>query len=187
MESDDQNQNKNDLGAHPAFVHLRDIHPQPSAFMKHRILARVGEKPQRTSKELWFWRALSAGALALCAVLAFRGHIGVRNVDENIAYAQQAYVIHVALNDERVRDAVAAGVELPEGVTFFSKTHPEVAELRSMELAITPGTEGPTRLPFVVRAEHAGIKQIKMKFYNANRDLIYEKEMSVRFAEKSPS
>jgi hypothetical protein len=185
MSSDNQNQNNPDEAqVHSVFVRLRDVHPEPSSFMKHRVLARISERTE--SKELWFWRVLAGGALSLCAILALRG-TGTHPANDNIAYAEQSYVIQVALNDSRIQEAVAAGIELPEGVSFFSKTHPEVAELRTMELTFKPGKEGSTRLPFVVKAQTPGTKQIKMKFYNVNRELVYEKFVSVRFAEKKTS
>lgn len=168
-----------------AFGPMRDSPVEAPPFMKSRIMARLDEK-SRLSRQvrLWKWATgLATGACAITAVVAL-GPWRTQPTQGSAAYlAMRPYVIHVDLGGERLAGARSAEVELPEGVHFVSKTHPEVAELRSMRLEVPEAFEGRSRLPFVVTSDKEGLARLKLKIFDDGDQLLQERVLSVRFAQ----
>lgn len=170
-----------------AFQSMRNAELEPSPFMKSRILARLEEKKSVGWREAWsnawVWRAVSAVAITACAVLIITRTQDTTNSNQGQVYALQPYVIHLDLGGEGLRDAQIAEVELPDGVKFVSKAHPEISELRKLQLPVPDSSTGRSRLPFVVRADRVGVQDLKLKILNEKNEVIEERVLSVNFAD----
>lgn len=174
--------------ARRAFEPLREASIEAPPFMKARIMARLNDQ-HRLSREVRIWRWIAGLAVtASCAVLvSVQAGLWKSSAPTDTAsyYALQPYVIHVDLSGDKLSGAKLAEVELPEGVHFVSKAHPEIAELRKMRLAVPEGSEGRSRLPFVVSSDKPGLAELKVKIYDETDHLIHERTLSVKFAKSA--
>jgi hypothetical protein len=98
-------------------------------------------------------------------------------------FAYQPYVIHVSLDEDEVKLAASAEVELPPGVTFVSKSA-EIQALRSLKLPVE-AQEGRSRLPFVVKSDRAGTLPLKFRIYDSNDKLLQTKTLTLHFVRPS--
>lgn len=166
---------------------LRAARIETSPFLKTRVLARIRENEQ-SPRQVWFWRALAVTSTTLCAALVVWHVQSEKKNSALLADAfstQQNYVIQIDLGGERLKDARVAEVELPEGVHFVSKSHPEVANLKNMRLPITEAQAARSRLPFVVSSDISGRKELKLRIFDEQGAVIQERVMSVNFVAKS--
>lgn len=169
-----------------AFRRLRETELEPSPFMQTRIMARLKDHGG-ARREIVFWRWLSGLTMAACAVLAWVHFSAAPGIDGSKAIAMQPYVIHVDFGDTRPTGATIAEIELPEGVEFVSKAHPEVAKMRSMRMELPEQVEGRSRMPFVVSAAKSGRQDLKLRILNEKDEVIQERIVSVTFTGKSAS
>ena len=139
-------------------------------FFETRILASVREQ-QQLRKGILFWRAATAAcALGLAAVSAFFFRGETR--DFEIALGTPV-VVHVAL--EKVpRDGTIASaqIDLPPGVTFYSKLHPERSAQTVLRLALQDGIKS---FPFAVRASDPGKRSVYVRLLDQQGKLVSEK------------
>lgn len=168
-----------------AIASLREIELNPSAHMKNRILARLHHAPvrNRVNPEVLFWRWIAGFATAACALMAWMHFL--KPVAPSALLAMQPYVIHLDLGGARLAGATSAEVELPNGVRFVSKAHPEVTELRSLRLDLPEEIAGRSRLPFVVQADRPGTQQLKLRIWDQNMNLLQERIVSVKFTDQT--
>lgn len=165
---------------------LRSVRVEASPFLKTRVMARIQEN-EKSKREVWIWRWLAASSLALCAAVVMWHVQSVKTNSAMLADAfsvQQNYIIQIDLGGERLKDARVAEVELPSGVHFVSKTHPEVAEMRNMRLPISEAQAQRSRLPFVVSSESSGRKELKLRIFDEVGTVIQERILSVNFVAK---
>lgn len=149
-------------------------------------MARIEESG--ASREVWIWRWLALTSTALCAAVIWWHTALEKRNSAALADAftvQQNYVIQIDLGGERLKDARLAEVELPDGVHFVSKSHPEVAELREMRLPISEAQMERSRLPFVVSSELSGRKELKLRILDDQGTVIQEKILSVNFVPRA--
>jgi hypothetical protein len=174
----DQNE-KTELQSKAAFARLRNTEIEPSPFFKQRVLANLPqEKPGRS--ELWFWRATAASALCAFAVLAVVHFTTPRGPYPQV-FSNEAYVVQLDLSGEGMKTAQVAEIILPEDVKFVSKSHPEISELRSLKLPVNVALG---RLPFVVKSDRAGLKDLKVRILGVDGAVLEERTVSVSFTDK---
>jgi len=172
-----------------AFAPLQEASIEAPPFMKARIMARMSDQ-RRLSREVRIWRwiaglAVTAACAVLVSVQAGLWNSSTAPAEAASYFAMQPYVIHVDLSGDKLSGAKLAEVELPEGVHFVSKAHPEVEKLRKMRLAVPDGIEGRSRLPFVVSSEKPGLAELKLKIFDESDHLIHERVLSVKFAQNA--
>lgn len=164
------------------FAPVKQAGIEAPPFMKTRIMTRLEDR--KSVREIWIWRFIAGIAVAACAVLLVtRTSLPTQLAgDGSQHYAMQPYVIHVELEGDKLPGARVAEVELPAGVHFVSKSHPEVAELRKMRLTVPQATGGRSRLPFVVSSEKPGLAELKLKIFDEKDAVVHERVLSVKFA-----
>lgn len=172
-----------------AFEPLREAPIEAPPFMKARIMARLNDQ-SRLSREVRIWRWIAGLAVTTAGAVLVSVQSGLwksATPAENSAsyFAMQPYVIHVDLSGDKLSGAKLAEVELPEGVHFVSKTHPEVTQLRKMRLAVPDVMQGRSRLPFVVTSDKPGLAELKLKIFDESDHLIHERVLSVKFAQNA--
>lgn len=167
------------------FAPLKQAEIEAPPFMKTRIMSRLEAPRAGASKEIWLWRIVAGLATTACAALLVMRVTspGQSTGDEIQHYAMQPYVIHVDLEGDKLPGARIAEVELPAGVHFVSKSHPEVAQLRKMRLTVPQATGGRSRLPFVVKSDKPGLAELKLKIFDEKDSVVHERVLSVKFAQ----
>lgn len=152
----------------------------PPPFLAGRTLARALES-KRTSKEVLVWRwVASLSFFALVGWITFTQFQPSKSNEALFAY--QPYVIHVDLNENDLKFAQSAEVELPEGVNFVSKDE-VVKSMRKLKLPISASQAGRSRLPFVVLADRTGKLPLQVHIYDSDDRLIETKTLTLTFAE----
>ncbi len=167
------------------FAPLKQTEFDAPPFMKTRIMSRL-QAPPAASKEIWLWRTIAGLATAACAVLLLmRNFAPSQTVAPEIPqhYAMQPYVIHVDLEGDKLPGARVAEVELPDGVHFVSKSHPEIAQVRKMRLNVPAAISGRSRLPFVVSSDKPGLAELKLKILDEKDLVVHERVLSIKFAQ----
>ena len=178
---------QNEKITHTSFSALKSARIEAPPFRKSRILAQL-EGRKKASREVLFWRLIAGVATCACiALVAFNSRSLFSSEGNESLYAMKPYVIHVDFGNEKLTGAMIAEVELPDGVKFFSKAHPEVSKLTSMRMDIPDVIEGRSRLPFVVTADRPGIAHLKIRIMDENNQLVRERVISVNFAEDKKS
>ena len=175
----DQQNAKLEADSKAIFARVRQQEPSP--FMKRRILANLDKEPRKRFSEVWFWRFVSGVSLTVAAMAMIFNMRSVQQ-DENSLVAMKPYVIHVDLTGQPLEQARIAEVELPEGVHFVSKKHPEVSKMRKMRLPVPAATEGRSRLPFVVSSDRPGTQEVVLKILDENDQVIQTRRLTVNFA-----
>ncbi len=174
----DQNE-KTELQSKAAFARLRSTEIEPSPFFKQRVLANL-PKEKAGRRELWFWRATAASSLCAFAALAIV-HFSTPKASQSQVFSNEAYVVQLDLSGEGMKTAQVAEIILPEDVRFVSKSHPEISELRSLKLPVNVALG---RLPFVVKSDRAGVKDLKVRILGADGYVLEERTVNVSFADK---
>jgi len=167
------------------FAPLKQAELEAPPFMRTRVMSRL-RVPKVISKEVWVWRIVAGFATSACAVLlVMRVLAPLQTVTSNGAqhFAMQPYVIHVDLDGDNLPGSRVAEVELPEGVHFVSKSHPEIAQVRKMRLNIPKAISGRSRLPFVVSSAKPGLAELKLKILDEKDLVVHERVLSIKFAQ----
>lgn len=150
--------------------------PEPSPFLKTRILARLTENEHRAKLRRWKrWAILSplaAGALVL-SIFLYRPA-------EFQAPANTSILIRVEVEELRGSTIAYAEVELLDDVTFYSEKYPELADERELRLAWLDRYEEDS-LPIVVRASTPGLKRVKLRFLDQDETVLEERQLEIDF------
>lgn len=151
-------------------------------YLAARVLALYQERRKHRS-QLWIWRLAAAASLTAAIALVTVMHAPSQ---KETLFADQAYVIHVNLDDAEMQVAASAEVELPAGVTFVSKNE-EVRALRQLRLPVAAvnATDGRSRLPFVVKSDRSGTMPLQVRIYDADDKLIQTKTLTLHFERAS--
>lgn len=166
------------------FGSLRESKIEPSPFLKTRVLARANEG-KSLQNSLFFWKAISVGSLfSLAAALILTFNLYKKTQVDGIA--NQAYVIHIDFNDADKTSVARAQIELPNDVHFVSKSG-KMRDQRSLTLPVAVKTLGKGKLPFVVSADVAGDKEIKVRLLDQNDKVVREQVMKLKFAKADSS
>lgn len=159
---------------------LRDTETaEPSPYLKTRVLARVREEKRKASRvRQWLWGFCGATATGAVAMIAW---IQVSSPTFK-AVAHQPVAVRVDMKDLGGKNIARATVELPEGVQFFSKKFPEIAAKTSLDL---PVAAAPHALPIVIQADEAGMKSVKVRFFNEENRFVAERVLKIQFKRSS--
>lgn len=163
------------------FAQVRNVEFEASPYLATRVLARLREN-RKVQRQIWFWRILSGSVVAFgCAALVLSSRWLEPMQDASVKVAQ-AYVIHVDFTAAEVASVDHVEVELPDGVHFYSKAHAkELAELRKLNLPISPALAGRNKLPFVVQSEQTGEHRLMVRMFDGENNLIRERQLTVEF------
>ena len=176
----DQQNAKLEADSKAIFARVRAQEPSP--FMKRRILANLDKEPRKGFSEVWFWRFVSGVSLTVAAMAMIFNMRQVQQQDDAGLVAMKPYVIHVDLSGQPLEQARIAQIELPEGVHFVSKKHPEVSKMRSMRMPVPAASSGRSRLPFVVSSDRPGTQEVVLKILDENDQVIQTRTLTVSFA-----
>ncbi len=161
------------------FAAAREERIEAPLYLQTRVLARLKTQQDQT-RRLLRWRMFS---LALMIFLSLASGLFLKSRQENapfVATVDRPMAVKIELAS--ATDLKATGIEimLPEGVSFYSETHTSLAEERSLQLTLDPSFAGGT-LPIVIRSQSHGLKEIKIRFYGSEHELISEKSLTIQF------
>lgn len=161
---------------HALFERARRAPLDPPPYMGTRVVAAL--RSQSSKPKVWFWQALSFSSLGLTLCLAW---LLVRAPGTQFeAQVDNPYVVRVELNELTEQQYVEAEIVLPEGVEFYSKSHPELAQQRTIRLVWNQETGKPF-LPFVIKGGKDGSKQILVKFFDHENRMISSRQIGIKF------
>lgn len=162
------------------FRKTKEIEIPAPPFMKTRIMASVMSSKKR-KRALVFWRSLAVVSFSMLFVVTslflYRGEDAY---DAYSAFVNRPVAIKVEMQVLEENAIVAAVIDLPEGVTFYSKKHPSIDGKRYLKLAFKDGFKKP-HLPFVVKSDDSGTREISVRFYDKNNELVAEKRLRIDF------
>jgi hypothetical protein len=147
------------------------------AFLKTRVLAELDSRKRNRGFQVFGIRlpwllAPMAGAAAVAFVLFATSSQFQASTNSPVA-------VRVDLAGVKELAATTAIIEVPEGVTFYSKNRPEIQEQQSLQLALQLDTL--SQLPIVIRATDTGFKKVRIKFLNEANHVVMEKTVTIRF------
>lgn len=155
---------------------------EPPPFLATRVAAQAAAK-LRDRRQLSFWRRLSAGLAACAAVAAVVVVVVVvgkrppASPETLAAVVNKPHVVMVKLQE--LPALASAEIELPDGVYFYSESIPGLKEKRELRLAWSPGAK--PYLPFVVKGETEGARQVTLRFRGAGGELLEERRIEIFF------
>jgi hypothetical protein len=173
----DINEQENRIKA--LFEQARGLTYEPSPYLETRVLAELRERKHRHSS-LLFWKqvalAASTACLALFIYVTFFTGNGAYNAQVN-----QAVAVRIELVKTLSSEIALAQIDLPEGVRFYSRRHPELQDQRQLTVA-WESLKGKSHLPFVVKADTAGIRTVRVSFYDRNHVVVTTKTLKINFS-----
>lgn len=150
--------------------------------LKTRVLAELRERRATRKARFWKWAAiLSPVTSAAVAAVVWLGLQQQPSAFE--AAVNRNILVKIEVADLRSEQIAFAEIELPDGVRFESSTYPELREKRSLVLAWSGSLEQAS-LPLVVRASDTGLKSVKVRFLNKERQTVEEKTVKIRFTDE---
>lgn len=160
----------------PLFKRAKGQPLQAPAHLATRVLAHLDER--RRKRRLWIWQSISALSLGLCAIMAFVVISGPSAQFEATVFSP--HVVNVEVDKLVPGQSIEAEVILPSNVQFFSPSFPELAEERSLRLDVN--SKGEVQyVPFVVQGVESGKRKIRVKFYNKENNVVFEKAIEIDF------
>lgn len=161
---------------------LRQEKLEPSPYLKTRVMAQVREASvPRLSLSALFRGVAVASTLVIAAVV---GLWQFSSPDESFqASAHQPVAVRLDIKDLQNQKISRASVELPKGVQFFSKRFPKIQEQDVLQLSFNEEQANPmpAALPIVIQAGEAGMKSVKVRFFNQDNRMVAEKTLKIRF------
>ncbi|MCM2321998.1 MAG: hypothetical protein NDJ90_01920 [Oligoflexia bacterium] len=160
---------------------LRDGVPEPSPFLKTRVLAELREqRRQRSVRSVWaLWKpALGFSAAAALMLVLWTGREARGPVFP--ATAGQPVAVKVDMKEWGGQKVASAKVELPRGVRFYSRSFPAIEQKSTLDLAWKEDG-APGALPIVVKADENGLKTVRVKFFDEGKKLVGERLLKIRF------
>ncbi|MEQ1877154.1 MAG: hypothetical protein ABL958_10940 [Bdellovibrionia bacterium] len=160
-----------------AFASARQMDLQPSPYMKTRILAELRDRKSRT-QSVSLWKRVAVACSAMAAVALIWTSMSKSTAFE--AVVNQPYVVKVEMAELQKELIATAEIALPDGVTFYSENYPELREKRNLELAWN-GDLKQAVLPFVINGGHKGLKEVKVRFFSADKKVVAERVLKIDF------
>lgn len=153
--------------------------PEPSPFLPSRVMAELRGR-QHGQRRLRFWQVFATSALFVVF-----GVVATRFLSPDSGFSAltgKPFVVRVDLEEIKQRQLEYASIELPAGVHFVSKEHPEIRSQNRIEIDLV-GEMDLTNLPFVIESDSAGEKTIRIRFYGHNQhDLaLAQREIKIHF------
>jgi hypothetical protein len=165
---------------------LREERITAPAFLDTRVLARV-QATLRERREghrgLLFWKALALSSLLLA--VAIGSHDLIRGHGEQIAHfnapARKAMLVNVEVQPLETARIAYAEIDLPEGVGFYSTSHPELVTQRRLVLNWAARDRAISRFPFAILSNVAGLKKVHVRFRDSDDNLVEERSYQIQF------
>lgn len=167
-----------------AFAIARRTPVAASPFLETRILAELKTRKERHSwsRQLFIWRALAATCAALTLFVVSRELLPGSGKHTFQAQARQAMVVSVEVQSLESSPIAFAEIDLPEGVSFFSKAHPELAGQRNLMIPWSPEPgKALARFPFAIRGEKTGEQLLHVRFRDSSGALVTERALHIKF------
>ena len=168
-------ENKNEEIIKSIFQEAEKLPLDSDPFMKTRILAELRIAKERERSLIWKSLAFTSPvivAAVLLLVFFFWSSSFKAGINQNIL---------VKIEIKEIKSQIAfAQIELPEGVSFYSKSYPEISRDRTLLLAIDDSfVTG--HIPIVIKSSEAGSKKLKINFLDANKRSIEERFIKINF------
>jgi hypothetical protein len=164
-----------------AFNEARRIGMEPSPYLRTRILAELRERNSRKST-INLWRWVASGCFTMAMGLLIWTSVMKHPAFE--AAVHQPYVVRVEMAELQTELIAGAEISLPDGVYFYSEAIPDLKEKRVLDLAWNARLNKPV-LPFVIKGEGKGFRQVKVKFFNSAREVVAERTLTIEFKDKT--
>jgi hypothetical protein len=100
--------------------------------------------------------------------------------DTYSALTGKPFVVRLELEQLRREHVDYASIELPAGVYFHSDKYPDIKTQNRLEVAVAELGDL-EKLPFVIRSDDGGTKQITISLFDKNKKLISEKKLGIIF------
>jgi hypothetical protein len=159
----------------------RELSPEPSPYLRTRVLATLRERAQQQS--LWKWKAIAFLSPALSLVLAAAFFwVGTQRSTSELysARVNERVLVRVEIERLQTEGVRFAEVELPAGVSFYSERYPDLKDKRTLTVALSPDMDI-SHLPVVIQSGSEGSKKIKIRFLNEGQATVREREITIRF------
>ncbi len=153
--------------------------PEPSPYLKTRILAEY--RSRRQEQRIRWWKFLTLGSAAASAMVVAGLFLITQPKGAYVAQVDEKVLIRVEVEKLQGTGVKFAEVDLPDGVHFYSEKYPELKDLRSVTLAWNENMDM-SRLPVVIQASEAGAKKIRIRFLNNDHALLKEQQVMIKFA-----
>ncbi len=180
----DPNHNQAPAEIKTVFNGLRQLPHEAEPYLETRVLAQLRERRKHGNSLVWWKRlaigtsAFSALAVALLVVWFVRG-------TTYEAFVDQPFVVRIELKDLNQEKIAKARIELPPGVRFDIEQYPELKDAKTLTLHWTK-QDSTGVFPFVLSATEAGLKTVKVKFFNAKDDVVAERVFNLRLKGSVP-
>lgn len=173
----DQNENQLSPQAQEALSILRSSRPEPSTYMKTRVMARLREEGTPKGRA-WLWPSVSLIlGLALVLVLVLPRS---QWAPEALS-VQKPYMVKVDLRPMDNSDLAYAVIELEgDGIQFSSNKFNEVEKLKSLRIEWQV-LIGKQYLPIVIEGIKAGPASVVVRFYDNEQRLVEKKNVQLSF------
>jgi hypothetical protein len=155
--------------------------PEPSPYLKTRILAELRSRGQDRRLRIWKFVALGSGAFSALIVASLFLVSKHSTEGSYVAQVNERVLIRVEVERFQGQGVKFAEVELPAGVNFYSEKYPELKDLRSVTLAWNENMNV-SRLPVVIQATETGSKKIRIRFLGGEHELLKEQQVTIKFA-----
>ncbi len=149
-----------------------------SPYLKTRVLAELDAKKRHQTVVFWKRTAIASTASLFLLIVALLFMFNREPSEGFNAFTGQPLLVKVSISDIKDYNVAYAEVELPEKVTFYSKTNLDVMGARSLTLFNEPSDKD---LPFVIRSEEKGVKEVKVTLYDDSDQVILEKKINIKF------
>lgn len=148
-----------------------------SPYLATRVLAEIDSRSK--ARHLRFWKAFGlANALAvavLVLMVAFKPSQATFK-----AASGEDMLVQVELTSLKKLKIARAEIVLPDGVEFYSNEFPELSSERSLEVAFEENFTA-ENLPFVIKSNSNGTREIKIHFYGSSGEIVAEKSLKIEF------
>ncbi|NIS37623.1 hypothetical protein GWN26_00270 [Candidatus Saccharibacteria bacterium] len=165
--------------------------PDPSPFLKTRVLALYRERV-KSRRGLLFWRlatfsGVGFGMAAIAFLLIVRGPLSSSStglpdtqfkalVGQPMAIQLKPAGVGMSSNDAFRRVEVL----LPDGVRFYSLKYPQISKWKQISLEREKLAEK-AKFPVIIRSDTAGTKTIKVRFVNVEGQILKEQNLETYF------
>jgi hypothetical protein len=180
----DTNHNQVPAELKQVFEGLRQLPHEADPYLETRVLAQLRERRKQGSSLIW-WKRLAIGtssfsalAVALLVVWFVRG-------TTYEAFVDQPFVVRIELKDLNQDKIAKARIELPAGVHFDIEQYPELKDQKTLTLHWTK-QDASSVFPFVLSATEAGVKTVKVKFFNDRDDVVAERVFNLKLKGSAP-
>ncbi len=161
------------------FDGVASLRLKPSASFKDKVLQATRMKSAKTASPSFF---KMAAVSALAFVFGIAGATYLVSRGAFVAAVSQQVAINLDLGSHVKGTQCSVRVELPNGVHFFSKANPEIAQNSSLELpCATQGGALASNFPIVLQGSEEGLKRVSVHFLDGSQQEVSKSVYKIRF------